>query len=77
MPPPEPVAQSIFRLAVLYLSDAGWYRDGDDLGEWHVPRGGVPCGPASMAAGWRTFGDALTLQLEADGVSLLEAVSLG
>jgi hypothetical protein len=56
-------ARDLFRACVLYLEAAGWYRDGDDAGTWWLQ-------PGSGTA--YAFSEALELQLEADGVSLLE-----
>lgn len=61
----EPVAASVFRLCALYLIDEGWYRDGDDPWMWRDPR----------TLDWQTFGDALMLQLNHDGVSMLDVVA--
>lgn len=61
---------AVFQTCASYLLAAGWYRDGDDLGIWSR-------WDTQMKVADAPFGDALALQLEADDVSLLEAVSLG
>lgn len=58
-------AEALFAACVIYLEMRGWYRDGDDPGVWYG-HAGVGYGDA-----W-TLGEALQVQLEADGVSLLE-----
>lgn len=54
-------AFATFVIAGTYLLSRGWKRDGDDPGVWVSPEG----------AAWG-FGDALTLQLDADGVRLTD-----
>lgn len=60
-------APSKFRLAAGWLLVRGWARDGDDLGVW-IPPAGCDLGP-------QAFGVAFQLQLERDGVSMLDEIA--
>jgi hypothetical protein len=51
-------AAALFEACVRYLEDAGWDRDGDDPGMWRD------------ISEWWSFGHALMIQLESDGVSM-------
>ncbi len=60
-------ARWAFNSCVSYLKDRGWHRDGDDPGVWVLPESSGELGPREYS-----FGDALTTQLIADGVSMEE-----